>query len=70
MGAVCGIPLPAGHRECERLPEPIFRPSTQAAPGERDENISFDETVKRVGGELADAVREASRRLYRDATVD
>jgi phosphoribosylaminoimidazole-succinocarboxamide synthase len=51
-GAVCGIRLPAGLRQCDRLPEPIFTPSTKAPPGEHDENISFDETVERVGGEI------------------
>jgi phosphoribosylaminoimidazole-succinocarboxamide synthase len=66
-GSVCGIRLPAGLHECDRLPEPIFTPSTKAAPGEHDENISFDETVERVGGGVADAVLEASLALYCEA---
>ena len=47
-GAICGIPLPAGLRESDRLPEPIFTPSTKATTG-HDENISFEETVSRIG---------------------
>ena len=47
-GAICGIPLPTGLRESDRLPEPIFTPSTKATTG-HDENISFDETVSRIG---------------------
>jgi phosphoribosylaminoimidazole-succinocarboxamide synthase len=63
-GAVCGIALPAGLREAERLPQPIFTPSTKAAAGKHDENIPFDEMVKLVGAERANDVREATLRLY------
>jgi phosphoribosylaminoimidazole-succinocarboxamide synthase len=65
-GAICGIPLPAGLRESDRLSEPIFTPSTKATTG-HDENISFEETVSRVGHPLAERLRETSLRLYRRA---
>jgi phosphoribosylaminoimidazole-succinocarboxamide synthase len=65
-GAVCGIPLPAGLRESERLPEPIFTPSTKATTG-HDENISFAETVARVGRPLAARLRDTSLAIYRRA---
>jgi phosphoribosylaminoimidazole-succinocarboxamide synthase len=66
-GAVCGIPLPAGLRESEKLPEPIFTPSTKAQSG-HDENISFDEAAARVGRALAEKVRAVSLEIYRRAT--
>jgi phosphoribosylaminoimidazole-succinocarboxamide synthase len=65
-GAVCGIPLPAGLREAERLPRPIFTPSTKADVG-HDENITFDRVVGTIGGPLAEELREASLELYRRA---
>jgi phosphoribosylaminoimidazole-succinocarboxamide synthase len=65
-GAICGVPLPAGLRESDRLPEPIFTPSTKATTG-HDENISFDEMVSRVGRPLAERLREVSLQLYRQA---
>jgi phosphoribosylaminoimidazole-succinocarboxamide synthase len=65
-GGICGIPLPAGLRESDRLPEPIFTPSTKATSG-HDENISFEETVSRVGRPLAEQLREVSLTLYRRA---
>jgi len=65
-GAICGIPLPAGLRESDRLPEPIFTPSTKADVG-HDENISFDETVARIGRPLAERLRDTSLSLYRRA---
>jgi len=61
-GAICGIPLPAGLRESDRLPEPIFTPSTKATTG-HDENISFEETVSRIGRPLAERLRHQSRNL-------
>ena len=67
-GAICGIPLPAGLREGDRLPEPIFTPSTKADVG-HDENITFDEVVDLVGPELAEEVRAVALRLYRHATA-
>jgi phosphoribosylaminoimidazole-succinocarboxamide synthase len=62
-GKICGIPLPAGLRESERLPEPIFTPSTKATAG-HDENISFDEAASMIGGELAERVRAVSLDIY------
>jgi phosphoribosylaminoimidazole-succinocarboxamide synthase len=67
-GRVCGIPLPAGLKQAEKLPAPIFTPSTKAEVG-HDENISFDRMVGLVGGELAERVREASLRLYNEAAA-
>jgi phosphoribosylaminoimidazole-succinocarboxamide synthase len=67
-GGICGIPLPAGLRDSDRLPEPIFTPSTKATTG-HDENISFDETVARVGRPLAERLREISLTLYRRAAA-
>ena len=66
-GAICGIRLPAGLREAEQLPEPIFTPSTKAAIGKHDENIPFAEVERLVGAERARAVREATLRLYTEA---
>jgi phosphoribosylaminoimidazole-succinocarboxamide synthase len=63
-GAICGIKLPEGLRESDRLPEPIFTPSTKAEVG-HDENIGFDAVVELVGGEMADRVRDVALRLYR-----
>jgi phosphoribosylaminoimidazole-succinocarboxamide synthase len=65
---VCGIPLPSGLRESERLPAPIFTPSTKASAG-HDENISFDETVARIGGEQAEKLRALSLEIYRRAAA-
>ncbi len=66
-GRVSGIALPDGLRQAEKLPEPIFTPSTKAAVGEHDENIDFDTAVRLCGAELAEAVRDATLRLYRYA---
>src|SRR5215470_5126147 len=55
-GAVCGIGLPAGLKESDKLPEPIFTPATKALTG-HDENISFDEMVKRAGPEISKKLR-------------
>jgi phosphoribosylaminoimidazole-succinocarboxamide synthase len=65
-GSVCGIALPAGLRESDRLPEPIFTPSTKATSG-HDENISFDETVTRIGRPLAEKLRDTSLAIYERA---
>ena len=64
---ICGIALPPGLRLADRLPEPIFTPSTKAAVGDHDENIDFDETCRLLGNELAGQVRDASLKLYRSA---
>ncbi len=63
-GAVCGITLPAGLRQAEQLPAPIFTPSTKAAVGDHDENVSFDVVVALVGGDLAEQVRAATLKIY------
>jgi phosphoribosylaminoimidazole-succinocarboxamide synthase len=67
-GKVCGIALPAGLRESERLPKAVFTPSTKATAG-HDENISFDETVSRIGGELAERLRAVSLEIYHRAAA-
>jgi phosphoribosylaminoimidazole-succinocarboxamide synthase len=66
-GKVCGIELPHGLRLADRLPEPIFTPSTKAALGSHDENVSFEQIAAAIGPELAEQVRETSLRLYREA---
>ena len=63
-GAVCGIPLPEGLREADKLPEPLFTPSTKAALGAHDENISFEKTIDLVGRETAERVRDVSLAIY------
>jgi phosphoribosylaminoimidazole-succinocarboxamide synthase len=63
-GAVCGVPLPAGLVEADRLPEPIFTPATKAADGEHDENVSFDAVAGRIGRGLAERLRTLSLALY------
>jgi phosphoribosylaminoimidazole-succinocarboxamide synthase len=65
--SVCGIALPLGLRESERLPEPIFTPSTKAPEGVHDENISFSEVERLIGAALAAQVRDVSLALYRAA---
>ena len=66
-GKICGIALPSGLRESERLPEPIFTPASKSAGGEHDENISFDQMVARVGGENAEQLRRLSLAIYAKA---
>jgi len=68
-GSVCGIELPAGLGLADRLPEPIFTPSTKAAVGAHDENISFDVMCTIIDAELAQQVRDVSLRLYREAAA-
>ena len=63
-GAVCGIPLPAGLRQADRLPEPIFTPATKAAEG-HDENISEAQVAERLGADLAARLRELTLEAYR-----
>jgi phosphoribosylaminoimidazole-succinocarboxamide synthase len=65
-GTVCGVPLPAGLREADRLPEPIFTPATKADEG-HDENISFDRMAAEVGAELAADLRDRTLAVYRRA---
>jgi phosphoribosylaminoimidazole-succinocarboxamide synthase len=68
-GAVCGIRLPAGLRQAEQLPEPLFTPSTKAAVGDHDENVSFDAVVAALGADLAEQVRAATLDIYRFAAA-
>ena len=62
--SVCGVLLPPGLNNASRLPQPIFTPAAKAAVGEHDENISYDETVARVGPELAAQIRDTGIALY------
>ena len=66
-GTVCDIALPAGLREAQKLPQPIFTPSTKAPAGSHDENISFAEAEKVLGKDMAAKVRDASIKLYSEA---
>ncbi len=63
-GSLCGIELPAGLRQAEKLPQPIFTPSTKAPSGSHDENIGFDAVVRTIGADLAEQVREATLAIY------
>src|SRR6185369_6509269 len=63
-GAICGIQLPAGLKESDRLPEPIFTPSTKAELGTHDENISFEKMVELCGRELAEQARDYTLKIY------
>jgi phosphoribosylaminoimidazole-succinocarboxamide synthase len=63
-GTVCGIPLPAGMVESDRLPEPIFTPSTKAEIGDHDENISFERMVEIIGEDAANELRDTSLAVY------
>jgi phosphoribosylaminoimidazole-succinocarboxamide synthase len=63
LGTVCGIPLPPGLRESDRLPEPIFTPATKAQTG-HDENISFERMTELVGGGLARRLRDLTLEIY------
>ncbi len=66
-GAVCGIPLPKGLKQADKLPEILFTPATKAEAGAHDENIPFAEVEKIIGNALAAEVRDLSVRLYREA---
>lgn len=66
-GAVCGIPLPAGLKQADRLSEPLFTPATKAALGDHDENIDYERTVAIIGRGLAEQVRATALALYRFA---
>ena len=66
-GKVCGIGLPAGLRQADKLPETIFTPSTKAEAGAHDENIGFEAAAGLIGRELAERVRDTSIRVYREA---
>ncbi len=63
-GTVCGVKLPAGLTQCDKLPEPIFTPATKAELGAHDENIPFERAAEIVGDELAGCLRDLSLALY------
>ena len=66
-GSVCGIELPKGLQQAQQLPEAIYTPSTKAAVGDHDENISFSATIPLLGEEMATRVRDISIKLYTEA---
>jgi phosphoribosylaminoimidazole-succinocarboxamide synthase len=66
-GKICGIELPKGLAQAQKLPAPIFTPATKAGSG-HDENISFEQTARLIGRETAEKVRDISIRLYREAS--
>jgi phosphoribosylaminoimidazole-succinocarboxamide synthase len=66
-GAICGITLPAGLQQADKLPEPIFTPAAKADLGHHDENISFEDMERRIGSELAATIRDISIKLYQAA---
>ena len=66
-GSICGIKLPEGLQQADKLPEPIFTPAAKADLGEHDENISFEEMEKKIGAELAAKIREVAIKLYTTA---
>ena len=68
-GEVCGIKLPEGLQQAEQLPEPIYTPSTKAAVDQHDENVSFEKTVALMGQDLAEQVRNASLKIYKEASA-
>lgn len=68
-GTVCGIPLPASLRESDKLPQPIFTPSTKAEVGAHDENIPFNRVVDLLGSELAERVRDLALRIYSESAA-
>jgi phosphoribosylaminoimidazole-succinocarboxamide synthase len=65
-GTVCGIKLPVGLKEADRLPEPLFTPSTKAAVGQHDENISFEKAAEILGKDIAGKVKSATLAIYKD----
>jgi phosphoribosylaminoimidazole-succinocarboxamide synthase len=67
-GKVCGIALPVGLENAQKLPEPIFTPAAKAEVGEHDENISFEKVIEMIGEKLANQIREVSIRLYKEAS--
>ncbi|WP_042266287.1 phosphoribosylaminoimidazolesuccinocarboxamide synthase [Paraburkholderia heleia] len=66
-GAVCGVELPPGLQNAQKLPEPIFTPAAKAEMGHHDENITFDEMERRIGTELSRTIKEISIKLYKEA---
>ena len=68
-GEICGIPLPAGLQQAAKLPEPIFTPSTKAAVGDHDINVSFEDTVNLIGEDKANQIKQISIQLYKMASA-
>ena len=66
-GAICGVALPPGLQNAQKLPEPIFTPAAKAEMGHHDENITYDEMERRIGTELSATIRDISIRLYKAA---
>ena len=66
-GAVCGVELPPGLQNAQKLPEPIFTPAAKAEMGHHDENITYDEMERRIGTELSATIRDISIKLYKEA---
>ena len=66
-GAVCGVTLPPGLRNAEKLPEPIFTPAAKAEMGHHDENITYEDMERRIGTELSRTIKDISIRLYKEA---
>ncbi|POR48510.1 phosphoribosylaminoimidazole-succinocarboxamide synthase [Paraburkholderia eburnea] len=66
-GAVCGVELPEGLQNAQKLPEPIFTPAAKAEMGHHDENITYDEMERRIGTELSRTIKEISIKLYKEA---
>jgi phosphoribosylaminoimidazole-succinocarboxamide synthase len=67
-GSVCGIALPAGLKQAQKLPEPIFTPAAKAEMGDHDENVSFDHVIAEVGQEMAEKIRAITLQIYREAS--
>lgn len=68
-GSICGLALPPGLQQTQQLPEPIYTPSTKAAIFEHDENVAFEKTVELIGQDLAEKIRDASLKLYKEAAA-
>jgi phosphoribosylaminoimidazole-succinocarboxamide synthase len=66
-GSICGIKLPEGLQQADKLPQPIFTPAAKADLGEHDENISFEEMEQRIGADLAAQIRDVAIKLYTTA---
>ena len=66
-GSVCGVELPPGLQNAQKLPEPIFTPAAKAEMGHHDENITYNEMERRIGTELSATIRDISIRLYKEA---
>ena len=67
--AVCGIALPKGLQQAEQLPEVIYTPSSKAAVGDHDENITFEQTIPLLGAEIAERIKQVSVQLYTEAAA-